>query len=100
MYKTAYSDMHKTGYTLLCILLFYAKSFYQCQEKPTNEPLAVLCRPTAVVQILLQISERFFYLIVRIWHTCTGLLLIGKQVEHSDPSRYSRTTMITRICGD
>ena len=99
--KAAYSDMHKTGYTSLCILLFYAKSFYQCQEKTTNEPLAVLCRQTAmIVQIILQISERSFYLIVRIWHTCTGLLLIGKQVGHSDPSRYSRTAMITRICGD
>jgi len=80
---------------------FYAKNFYQYQEKPTNKPLSVLCRHTTiVVQILLQISERSFYLIVRIWLTCTGLLLIGKQVGHSDPSRYSRTTMITRICGD
>lgn len=76
----AYSDMHKTGYTSLCILLFYAKSFYQCQEKPTNEALAVLCRQTAmVVQILFQISECTLNLIVRIWHTCTVLFLIGRK---------------------
>ncbi len=72
--------MHKTGYTLLCILLFYAKSFYQCQEKPTNEPLAVLCRQTAmVVQILLQISDCTLYLIVRIWYTFALQFLIGKK---------------------
>ena len=76
--------MHKTGYTLLCILLFYAKSFYQCQEKPTNEPLAVLCRQTTmVVQILLQISECSLYLIVRIWHACTILFLIGKKIRQN-----------------
>ena len=76
--------MHKTGYTLLCILLFYAKSCYQCQEKPTNEPLAVLCRQTAmVVQILLQISECSLYLIVRIWHAYTILFLIGKKIRQN-----------------
>ena len=76
--------MHKTGYTSLCILLFYAKSFYQCQEKPTNEPLAVLYRQTAmVVQILLQISECSLYLIVRIWHACTILFLIGKKIRQN-----------------
>lgn len=71
--------MHKTGYTSLCILLFCAKSFYQRQEKNTNEPLADLCRHTTmVVQILLQISECTLNLIVRIWYTCTVMFLIGK----------------------
>ena len=81
----AYSDMHKTGYTSLCILLFYAKSFYQYQEKPTNEALVVLCRQTAmVVQILFQISECTLNLIVRIWHTCTVLFLIGKKIRQKE----------------
>ena len=77
--------MHKTGYTSLCILLFYAKSFYQCQEKPTNESLAVLYRQTAmVVQILLQISECTLYLIVRIWHTWALQFLIGKKIRQKE----------------
>ena len=71
--------MHKTGYTSLCILLFCAKSFCQCQEKTTNEQLADLCRHTTmVVQILFQISECTLNLIVRIWLTYTVLFLIGK----------------------
>lgn len=64
---------------------FYAKSFYQYQEKPTNEALVVLCRQTAmVVQILFQISECTLNLIVRIWHTCTVLFLIGKKIRQKE----------------
>ena len=58
----------------MCVLLFHASSLSQCQEKPNDEPLAVLQSHTAmVVQVSLQICECSLYLVVSIWHTWTFL---------------------------
>ena len=60
---------------------FYHAALLQCQEKPTNEPLAVLNRHSAVVvQIALQVGKGAFYLVVRIRHSHTVLILAGEQV--------------------
>ena len=41
----------------------------QCQEKPRNEPLAVLfCHSTVVVQVFLQVGKRALYLVVGVRH--------------------------------
>ena len=45
------------------------KRFCQCQEKPTNESLAILLvHATMIVEVLLQISKSPLYFVVRIWH--------------------------------
>ena len=53
----------------------------QCQEKPRNEPFAVLLRqPAVVVQVLLQVGECSLNLVVRIWHPLAVLTLVGEEV--------------------
>ena len=65
------------------LLLFHVQRFCQCQEKPGNESPAVLHRQSAVVvQVLLQVSERAFYLVVRVGHPPALLSLEGEEVGH------------------
>ena len=64
------------------ILLSNMRIAFQCQEKPRNEPLAVLRRqPAMVVQVLLQVSERTFNLVVRVWHSLAVLPLENEQIR-------------------
>ena len=66
-----------TGVTGPCFLICLEPE--QCQEKPDNEPLAVLYGHTAViVQILLQISERAFDFVVGVRHSLARKPLISK----------------------
>ena len=79
--RTARNDKHEQEFVSTRLLLFHAKSFCQCQEKPRNEPLSVLHRQSAVVvQVLLQVGERALYLVVCVWHSHTLLPLKSKQV--------------------
>jgi len=64
------------------LLLFHSKRFCQCQEKPRNEPLAVLQRESAVIiQVLLQVGERPFDFVVRVGHSLAVLPLVGEEVR-------------------
>ena len=40
--KAEQNDKQEQEFVSIRLLLFHAKSFCQCQEKPGNEPLAVL----------------------------------------------------------
>ena len=55
--------------------------FTQCQEKPTDEPLAVLPGYAAVgVQVLFQVCKCPLYFVVGVRHSLASELLIGKQI--------------------
>ena len=74
-------DKHVQEWLSTRLLLFHAKSFCQCQEKPRNEPLAVLqCQAAVVVQVLLQVSKRSLDLVIRVWHSFALFLLIGEEI--------------------
>ena len=71
-----------TGVSINTASRFNAKSFCQCQEKPRNEPLAVLqCQAAVVVQVLLQVGERSLYLVVRVRHSPTVFSLTGEKIR-------------------
>ena len=54
----------------------------QCQEKPTDESLSPgLAHATVVVQVLLQVGEHALYLVVRVGHPITVLLLTGEEIR-------------------
>ena len=53
----------------------------QCQEKPTDEPLASrLAHAAVVVQVLLQVGEHALDLVVRVGHPFAAVFLICEQV--------------------
>ena len=75
------NDKHVQEPLSIRLLLFHARSFCQCQEKPRNEPLAVLHRqPAVVVKVLLQIGERALNLVVRVRHSPTVFPLEGEEI--------------------
>ena len=54
----------------------------QCQEKPTDESLSPgLAHAAVVVQVLLQVGEHALYLVVRVGHPITVLLLTGEEIR-------------------
>ena len=64
------------------LLLFHTLSFYQCLEKPIDEPFAILlCKSAMIVQVFLQVSECSLYLVVSIGHSSTVLPLPGKEIR-------------------
>ena len=55
---------------------------FQCQEKPTYEPPAVLGGHAAVVvEVLLQVGERTLNLVIGVGHPLTILTLIGEKIR-------------------
>ena len=59
------------------------KWFYQCQEKPTNESLAILfIHSTVIVQVLLQVRERTLQFVIRVRHSLAAFFLTSEQVWH------------------
>ena len=63
------------------LLVLTCLIFFQCQEKPTDEPPAVrLAHAAVVVQVLLQVGENALDLVVRVGLSITAAVLIGEQV--------------------
>ena len=87
--RIANSRLNGTGFTSRVTCFFFLGLFFrpfklrfQCQEKPINEPLAVLlCHPAVVVQVLLQVGECSLYLIVGVWHPLALRQLAGEEVR-------------------
>ena len=79
--RTAQIDRNGQESLSTRLLLFHSKRFCQCQEKPRDEPLAVLyCKAAVIVQVLLQVGERSLNLVVRVWHSLAILPLVGEEI--------------------
>ena len=63
-------------------LLLHTLSFYQCQEKPIDEPFAILlCKSAMIVQVFLQVNECPLNLVVSIGHSPAFFPLTGKKIR-------------------
>lgn len=93
--RTAHNERHKplAGFFTWGVLLSYAMSCCQCQEKTTNESLATHLRHTAMyVQPFLQIGKSSLYLVVRIWHAFTTFFFKRKEVWRIEIQAVHRRT--------
>lgn len=81
IYQIAFCD---SGLDFLSNPLFaLCKWFYQCQEKPTNESLAILfIHSTVIVQVLLQVRECALQFVICVRHSLAAFFLVCEQVWH------------------
>ena len=91
------ADRPSTPGFLLCLTCLI---IFQCQGKPTDEPLAVrLAHAAVIVQVLLQVGEDTHF-IVGVGHPLAVCILTGKQLGQVEVAAvHCRSQPLVRVVG-